>query len=83
MPAPTSSSPRVKRMAAAQVESVWLDLPGGIAKTKELIRDAKAQGADFLVLPELWLPGYPVSGATERSKGAHMSTYSIPCMQSD
>lgn len=48
-----------KVIAAAQVESVWLDLAGGVEKTKQLIKDAKAQGADVLGLPELWLPGYP------------------------
>lgn len=48
-----------KRVAAAQAESAWLDLKAGIIKTKKLIKEAKEQGADLLVLPELWLPGYP------------------------
>lgn len=52
MPVPTH-----KRLACAQAESAWLDLRAGIEKTKRLIKEAKAQGADILVLPELWLPG--------------------------
>jgi aliphatic nitrilase len=50
----------VTRIAAIQAEPVWLDTAATMKKTVELIRRAAHEGADLIVFPEVWLPGYPV-----------------------
>lgn len=47
-------------VAAIQHPPVFLDLGGSLAKAESLIREAAGQGAQLLVFPETWLPGYPV-----------------------
>ncbi len=47
-------------IAIIQSSPVFLNLPATIIKTKELTVDAAALGADIVVFPETWLPGYPV-----------------------
>ena len=51
---------RQVRAAAVQAEPVWLDAKAGVAKTVELIAQADRGGADLIVFPEVWIPGYPV-----------------------
>lgn len=46
------------RVAIAQAE-VAPDLASGLEKTKALARDAASRGAQLVVFPETWLPGYP------------------------
>ena len=46
------------RVAIAQAE-VAPDLESGLEKTKALARDAASGGAQLVVFPETWLPGYP------------------------
>lgn len=48
----------VTRVAVVQAE-VAPDLASGIARTRELTRDAVRSGAAVVVFPETWLPGYP------------------------
>jgi nitrilase len=46
------------RVAIAQGE-VTSDLESGLEKTKAMARDAAGRGAQLVVFPETWLPGYP------------------------
>ena len=51
---------RTKRITAAIVQAeVAPDLETGLERTRELARDAAGQGAELVVFPETWLPGYP------------------------
>jgi len=47
------------RVAIAQNE-IAPDLQSGLARTEHLTREAAEQGAQLVVFPETWLPGYPV-----------------------
>ena len=50
----------VKRITAAVVQpEVAADLESGLERTGELTREAAAAGAELVVFPETWLPGYP------------------------
>jgi predicted amidohydrolase len=54
------ASPRqIVRAAVVQAE-VAPDLAAGLARTKELTARAAADGAQLVVFPETWLPGYPI-----------------------
>lgn len=57
-PTPPSVS-GVVRVAAVHSAAPFLDLHGGIAAAQEKIREAAAEGADVVVFPEAYLPGYP------------------------
>jgi aliphatic nitrilase len=48
------------RIAAVQAEPIWLDAAATTDKTVRLIAKAAAGGADLVVFPEVWIPGYPV-----------------------
>ncbi|QYE33753.1 carbon-nitrogen hydrolase family protein [Polymorphobacter sp. PAMC 29334] len=43
-----------------QSPPVFLNLPASIVCAERLIREAAGNGADVIVFPEAWLPGYPV-----------------------
>ena len=47
------------RVAVAQFEPAWLDLPKAVEKTCRLIREAAENGAKLVSFPECWIPGYP------------------------
>ena len=47
------------KVAAVQAAPAFLDLQRGIARTIELIEQARAQDVRLLAFPECWLPGYP------------------------
>ena len=53
------TSPRVIRVALAQINTVVGDLTGNADRILEWIGDARSQGADLVVFPELSLTGYP------------------------
>lgn len=50
----------ILRVAAAQIESVPGDIDGNLAKHQALIAEARSQGVQLLVFPELSLTGYHV-----------------------
>jgi NAD+ synthase (glutamine-hydrolysing) len=47
------------RLALAQLDAVVADLPGNRALIVDAIREARAQGSDLVVFPELAVTGYP------------------------
>ncbi|MBI3090936.1 MAG: carbon-nitrogen hydrolase family protein [Candidatus Tectomicrobia bacterium] len=47
------------RAAAVQAASVYLDREATVEKACHLIRECGAKGADFIVFPESYIPGYP------------------------
>jgi NAD+ synthase (glutamine-hydrolysing) len=53
------TSPRVIRVALAQLDPVVGDLLGNADRIIEWIGDARSKGADLVVFPELALTGYP------------------------
>ena len=50
---------KMKRIAAAQINSTVGDLKGNCAKILEYIEKARASGADIVAFPELAITGYP------------------------
>ena len=84
------------RAAAIQAEPVMLDLEGGIQKSRDLISEAAKNGAELIVFPELFLPGYiscSVWGkgltdmGSERAQNAwqrlHSNSVAIPSRETD
>jgi len=49
----------VCRVAIVQHPPVVLDLKGSLSRAAQLIAEAAEGGADLVVFPETWLPGYP------------------------
>jgi nitrilase len=54
----------VVRVAAIQAAPKILDLEGCVAKAERLVREAAAEGAQLAVLPECFVPIYPMSRLT-------------------
>src|SRR5690349_14182141 len=52
--------PRSCRLAVVQHHPVFLNLARTFERGVVLIREAISQGAQVVVFPETWLPGYPV-----------------------
>ena len=55
---------KTARVAAAQVAPVYLDLNASVAKACDTIEKAGTQGAELIVFPETFLPGYPYFAIT-------------------
>lgn len=47
-------------IAIIQHPPIFLNLAASVNRAEFLIREAAKNGADFIVFPEAWLPGYPV-----------------------
>jgi nitrilase len=60
-PGPMTVGRRVQplRVAAVQDAPVWLDRDGTLDTTLTLVERAAAEGAQLVVFPEAFLPGYP------------------------
>ncbi|MBC3844190.1 carbon-nitrogen hydrolase family protein [Streptacidiphilus sp. 4-A2] len=56
-------------VSAGQADCVPLDIPANTATAAALLRSAAEQGADLLVLPELFLTGYELAGITADPAG--------------
>jgi len=54
-------------IALAQLNPVLGDIAGNLAKLRRARSDAAAQGADLLVLPELYVSGYPPEDLVRKS----------------
>src|SRR5262249_5646316 len=52
------------RVAAVQATPAILDVEGCVEKVERLTRDAAAEGAQLVVLPETFIPMYPMSRLT-------------------
>ena len=48
------------RVALVQAEPVMFDKPSSLEKALSLIQDAASEKAELIVLPELFIPGYPI-----------------------
>jgi NAD+ synthase len=53
------TSPKTLRIALAQLNPIVGDIPGNIAKAKAAHSEAARLGADLVLLPELFVTGYP------------------------
>jgi predicted amidohydrolase len=51
---------RQPTLAIVQAPPVFLNLAASVARAASLVREAAADGADIVLFPETWLPGYPV-----------------------
>ena len=49
----------VRRVAVIQHPPVVLDLEASLSRAEHLVAEAADGGADLVVFPETWLPGYP------------------------
>ena len=61
----THTRPRLVRIALAQVDCALGDLEQNVARAREVIERARAQGADVVVFPELSLSGYSLGQVHE------------------
>lgn len=59
----TDSSPI--EVAAVGAMSKKFDLAAGLVEAERIIAEAKAEGAEFVAFPELWLPGFTNSDGLE------------------
>lgn len=48
------------RVALIQQSPIFLNLPATMKRAEELVMASTREGADLVVFPETWLPGYPV-----------------------
>lgn len=48
-----------KHIVAIVQAEVAADVPSALARTAELAREASRAGAELIVFPETWIPGYP------------------------
>ncbi len=49
----------MKRISVVQQPPVFLDLQASMQRACELVAQAASEGAQLIVFPEAWLPGYP------------------------
>ncbi|KAJ5900154.1 hypothetical protein N7495_004898 [Penicillium taxi] len=54
---------------------VEFDLDGSVSKAVQLVHQAAENGANLVVFPELWFPGYPKGMADKASIAAHAESY--------
>lgn len=50
---------RPVKVAAAQIEPVWLDMEASTDKVIQFMADAAGNGAEIIAFPETCIPGYP------------------------
>ncbi len=57
---PSTRQDKEVRVAVVQHAPVFLNLEASVKKAIELLEQAAEEGAELVVFPETWLPGYPV-----------------------
>ncbi|MEM1306726.1 MAG: nitrilase-related carbon-nitrogen hydrolase, partial [Pseudomonadota bacterium] len=77
-PAPTHL-----RIALAQLNPTVGDIDGNIALARQAHTDAAAQGADLVVLPELFVTGYPPEDLVLKPAFALASKLAVEALASD
>jgi predicted amidohydrolase len=70
------------RIALAQLDNVLGDVEGNVRRAGEAIDEAAGQGADLIVLPELYLSGYAV-GVAEGGVALHADEPSLTGLARD
>ncbi len=53
------------KIAAVQASSVFLDKEATVEKACRLISEAAGEGAQLVVFPEAFIPGYPLRGPAD------------------
>lgn len=59
------------RVAAAHLASVFFDVDAGVAKALRTIKEAAAKGANIVVFPESFIPGFPIWNAVKNPIDGH------------
>ena len=59
------------RIALAQLNPTVGDIAGNIAKARRAHAEARAKGCDLVVLPELFVAGYPPEDLVRKPAFAH------------
>jgi len=68
---------------AAQLNPVVGDINGNLALAREALAEAKAKGADLLVLPELFILGYPAEDLVLKPSAVQLSMAAIETLASE
>jgi NAD+ synthase len=74
---------RTLKILAAQLNPVVGDISGNLALAREAYVDAKAKAADLLVLPELFILGYPAEDLVLKPSAVEISMAAIEALANE